>query len=350
MQDSAKSSVPEPVPSASVRTLAQERVTFVRIGEDAEGQRLDNFLFRIARGVPKGHVWRVIRAGEVRVNRGRAKAETKLALGDIVRVPPMRVAERKMGDAPAAPLVEGQLPILYEDRHLLVVLKPAGIAAHGGSGIAHGLIERLRATRPEEPFLELCHRLDKETSGAIIVARTRKALVRMHDLMRDGGVEKHYRLLVKGDWVNDRQHVKVPLERYLLPSGERRVRVSPDGLSAHTIFTLVKRCGRVSLLDAELKTGRTHQIRVHALSQGFPLAGDDKYGDFAFNRDLAKGILGAPLKRMFLHAIHLRFPHPVSGEMLDIRAPLPDELVRVVEALGLTREEAERDPKPKEGR
>ena len=332
MDEKAKSEI-EIIPSASVRTLPQDRVTLIRIGEDADGQRLDNFLFRIAKGVPKGHVWRVIRAGEVRVSKRRAKAETKLAEGDVVRVPPMRVAERAAGEAPAAPLAEGQLPILHEDRHLLIVMKPAGIAAHGGSGISHGLIERLRATRPEEPFLELCHRLDKETSGAIVIAKTRKALVRMHDLMKEGGVEKHYKLLVKGDWVNERQHVKLALERYLLPSGERRVRVSPEGMSAHTIFTVLRRFGPVTLLDAELKTGRTHQIRVHALSQGFPLAGDDKYGDYGFNRELARGALGAPLRRMFLHAWHLRFEHPVTGEQLDVVAPLPEELQGVLDAL-----------------
>ncbi len=332
MDEKAKSEI-EIIPSASVRTLPQDRVTLIRIGEDADGQRLDNFLFRIAKGVPKGHVWRVIRAGEVRVSKRRAKAETKLAEGDVVRVPPMRVAERAAGEAPAAPLAEGQLPILHEDRHLLIVMKPAGIAAHGGSGISHGLIERLRATRPEEPFLELCHRLDKETSGAIVIAKTRKALVRMHDLMKEGGVEKHYKLLVKGDWVNERQHVKLALERYLLPSGERRVRVSPEGMSAHTIFTVLRRFGPVTLLDAELKTGRTHQIRVHALSQGFPLAGDDKYGDYGFNRELARGALGAPLKRMFLHAWHLRFEHPVTGEKLDVVTPLPEELQGVLDAL-----------------
>ncbi len=289
-----------PTPSAELKTVPADRVSYVLIGEDADGQRLDNFLFRIAKGVPKGHVYRVIRAGEVRVSKKRAKAETKLMLGDVVRIPPMRVAQKPAGTPPAAPLAQGVLPVLYEDRHILIVLKPAGIAAHGGSGISYGLIERLRATRPEEPMLELCHRLDKETSGAIVIAKTRKALVRMHDLMKEGGVEKHYKLLVKGDWVNERQHVKVPLERYLLPSGERR---------------------------------RTHQIRVHALSQGFPLAGDDKYGDFAFNRECTHGLLGAPLKRMFLHAWKLRFAHPVTGELVDITAPLPEELSAVISAL-----------------
>lgn len=333
MTDTTKAEI-KPLASSKVRALPSDRVSYIEIGEDSDGQRLDNFLMRLARGVPKGHIYRVIRAGEVRVSKSRAKAETKLKLGDVVRVPPMRVAERSpAAEAPAAPLAKGQLEVLHEDRHLLIVMKPSGLAAHGGSGIAHGLIERLRATRPEEPFLELCHRLDKETSGAIVIARTRKALVRMHDLMKEGGIEKHYKLLVKGDWVNERRHVKAPLERYLLPSGERRVRVSPLGMSAHTIFTVLKRFGVVTYLDAELKTGRTHQIRVHALSEGFPLAGDDKYGDFAFNKELAAGLLGAPLKRMFLHAWKLKFIHPVTGEALDIEAPLPEELAQVISAL-----------------
>lgn len=321
------------VPSGSLRALPSDRVTFVVIGEDTDGQRLDNFLFRLAKGVPKSHVYRVIRGGEVRVNKKRVDAHTKLATGDHVRVPPMRVSDRPVTEAPAAPLAADALPVLFEDRHLLVVLKPAGLASHGGSGIRHGLIERLRATRPDEVSLELCHRLDKETSGALIVAKTRKALVRMHDLMKEGGVEKHYLTLVKGDWVNDRQHVKFPLERYLLPSGERRVRVSQEGLSAHSIFTLLKRYGRVSYLDVELKTGRTHQIRVHALASGHPLVGDDKYGDFEFNKAVARGSLGVPFRRMFLHAAKLAFTHPVTGERLVIEAPLPPECEALLNAL-----------------
>ena len=182
-------------------------------------------------------------------------------------------------------------------------------------------------------MLELCHRLDKETSGALIVAKTRKALVRMHDLMKAGGVEKHYRTLVLGDWVNDRQHVRFPLERYLLPSGERRVRVSPEGMKAHSIFTLLERFGNVSFLDVELKTGRTHQIRVHALACGHPLVGDDKYGDFEFNKRAAQGELGVPFKRMFLHAARLAFTHPVTGEDLVIEAPLPAECEALLKVL-----------------
>ena len=271
----------------------------------------------------------------MRVNKARVKAETKLVEGDLLRVPPIRISQKPAGRPAAVPLAEGTVPVLYEDRHLLIVNKPSGIAAHGGSGISHGLIERLRASRPDEPFLELAHRLDRETSGAIIVCRSRKALVRLHDMMKEsGGIEKHYRLLVKGDWVNDRQHVKLPLVRYLLPSGERRVRVDQvEGVPAHTIFTLLKRYGSGSYLDAELKTGRTHQIRVHALSQGFPLVGDDKYGDFDFNREVSRGLLGAPLKRMFLHAARLRFTHPVTGEQLDIQAPMPEDCAALLKVL-----------------
>ena len=324
-----------PIPSAKVTALGADAVHWIRIGPDADGQRIDNFLARVAKGVPKSHIYRIIRGGEIRVNRGRVRAETKLAEGDILRVPPMRVSQKPAGRPAAVPLAEGAVPVLYEDRHLLVVNKPAGLAAHGGSGISHGLIERLRASRPDEPFLELAHRLDRETSGAIIVCRTRKALVRLHDMMKEGGgIEKHYRTLVKGDWVNDRQHVKLPLERFLLPSGERRVRVNTaDGMSAHSVFTLLRRFGDVSLLDVELKTGRTHQIRVHALSQGFPLVGDDKYGDFDFNREVTHGLLGVPFRRMFLHAYTLSFMHPVTGEPVRITAPMPPECTALLDAL-----------------
>lgn len=326
-----------PQKSASISVLPADRVTYVEIGEDAAGQRLDNYLVRVAKGVPKSHIYRVVRQGEVRVNRKRAKAELKLETGDVLRIPPMRVSQRPVTQAPAAPFVEGAIPVLYEDRHLLVVNKPAGIAAHGGSGISYGLIERLRATHPDEPMLELCHRLDKETSGAIVIAKTRKALVRMHDLMKAGGVEKHYFTLVKGDWVNERQHVRLPLERYLLASGERRVRVSAEGMKAHSIFTQLERFGAVTFLDVELKTGRTHQIRVHACASGHPLVGDDKYGDFEFNKAVAQGTLGMPFKRMFLHAARLAFEHPVSGEALDIRAPLPPECEGLLAALRRSR-------------
>lgn len=315
--------------------MPSDRVSWIVVGEDTDGQRIDNFLMRVARGVPKSHIYRIIRGGEVRINRGRCKAESKLKSGDVLRVPPMRISQRSANKPDAAPLKKGAVPVLYEDRHLLVVDKPAGIAAHGGSGISHGLIERMRASRTDLDYLELAHRLDRETSGVIILAKTRKALVRLHDMMKNGEVQKHYRAMVRGDWVNDRQHVKLPLTRYLTASGERRVRVDEaDGMRAHTIFTLLGRYGgRASLLDVELKTGRTHQIRVHALSQGFPLIGDDKYGDFEANREVAHGALGVPFKRMFLHAYNLKFIHPVTGEALDITAPLPEECAALVAAL-----------------
>ena len=225
-----------PEDSARLASLPSDRVSFVRIGPDADGQRLDNFLVRVAKGVPKSHIYRIIRSGEVRVNKARAKAETRLAEGDLLRLPPVRVSERAVTKAPPAALAEGTVPVLFEDRHLLIVNKPAGLAAHGGSGISHGLIERMRASRPDVPFLELAHRLDRETSGAIILCKTRKALVRFHEMMKTRAVEKHYTLLVKGDWPDDRRHVKAPLLRYLLPSGERRVRVDEkEGMPSHTI-------------------------------------------------------------------------------------------------------------------
>lgn len=329
-----KNDYEHPVPAGSLRQVDGTARIFIRIDETAEGQRLDNFLMKLIRGVPKGHIYRIVREGEVRVNKGRVDAGAKLALGDIVRIPPIRVARRE--DGPSVPAIRpGALPVLYEDRHLLIVNKPAGLAAHGGSGVAFGLIEQLRASRPEEPMLELAHRLDRDTSGAIIVCKSRKALVRLQQMQREGGqIEKHYRLLVQGDWVNQREHVKKPLFKYTLPSGERRVRVDEErGLPSHTIFTLIRRYGAVSLLDAELKSGRTHQIRVHAQSCGFALVGDDKYGSYEFNDAVAKGSLGVPFKRMFLHACRLRFAHPVSGEMLTIECPLPAECQHLLDHL-----------------
>lgn len=317
--------------SISLTLLPTESVSWVEIGEDAHEQRLDNFLFKKAKGVPKSHIYRLIRSGQIRINGRRAKAESKLQAGDLLRIAPIRI-ERK-AEKRAAPIPAEALEILHEDRHLLVINKKAGIASHGGSGIDFGLIERLRATRPDEPMLELCHRLDKETSGAIIVAKTRKALVRMHDVMKEGGVEKHYYALMTGDYPNERQNVKLPLERYLLPSGERRVRVSKEGMSAHSIFTNLERFGSATLVDVELKTGRTHQIRVHSLGLGHPLVGDDKYGDFQLNRDVARGAWGAPFNRMFLHSRLLRFEHPVTREVIEVNAPLPRECEELLSAL-----------------
>ncbi len=320
---------------ASARTDA---VVWVKVGADAEGQRLDNYLFRIAKGVPKSHIYRIVRGGEVRINKKRAQVDTRLELGDELRVPPIRVSSTPKKEV-ARPIGEADLPILYEDEHLLVVDKPAGLAAHGGSGINFGLIERMRAARPNQPFLELAHRLDRETSGVMLLAKTRKALVRLHDMMREGGVQKSYKTLVLGDWVNDRQHVKAPLHKYVTASGERRVCVDAErGLASHTIFQLLARFGDVSYLSVDLKTGRTHQIRVHAKHCGHPLVGDDKYGDDDTNRAIAKGSLGMPFKRMFLHAYRLSFVHPVSGQKLEITAPLPRECAQLINTLKARKE------------
>ncbi len=320
---------------SSKASARSDAVVWVRIGHDADGQRLDNYLLRIAKGVPKSHIYRIVRAGEVRINKKRVTVDTRLALGDELRVPPIRVATQPK-PARVKPIDDQDLPILYEDEHLIVVDKPAGLAAHGGSGVSFGLIERVRASRPNQPYLELAHRLDRETSGVMILAKTRKALVRLHEMMRDGEVHKSYRTLVLGDWVNDRQHVKVPLFKYVTSSGERRVRVDEEkGLPSHTIFQLIERFGDVSYLSVDLKTGRTHQIRVHAQYCGHPLVGDEKYGNFEMNKAIAKGCLGIPFKRMFLHASHLSFKHPVTGAPMEISAPLPrecDELITTLRA------------------
>lgn len=322
----------ETIASSQARACS-DRVVWVRVEEDADGQRLDNYLVRIAKGVPKSHLCRVIRAGEVRINKKRAAVDARLSTGDLLRVPPIRVSQ-KSTEKKVPVLPADDLPILFEDEHLLIVDKPCGLAAHGGSGISFGLIERLRAARPNQPFLELAHRLDRDTSGVMILAKTRRALVRLHEMMREGQVHKFYKTLVQGDWVNDRQHVKAPLHKYVTKSGERRVCVDTEkGLPSHTIFTLLKRFGVASYLDVELKTGRTHQIRVHALYCNHPLVGDDKYGDEDFNKRCAKGELGVPFKRMFLHAYRLSFTHPISGQKMEITAPLPQACQEVIDAL-----------------
>jgi 23S rRNA pseudouridine955/2504/2580 synthase len=290
-----------------------------RIDEAAAGQRIDNFLLRLAKGVPKSHVYRILRSGEVRVNGGRVQQTYRLREGDEVRIPPIRIAEpTRTAPAPAGK----PLPVVYEDDALMVIDKPSGKAVHGGSGVSYGVIEQLRVQRPEVRLLELAHRLDRDTSGLLIIAKKRSALTALHDMLRDGKVEKRYLTLVPGRWSNPLQHVKVSLHKYLTADGERRVRVSEEGKPAHSVVRLVKRWADYSLLEVELKTGRTHQIRVHLAHLGFPLCGDDKYGDFALNKRLE----GEGLKRMFLHAAKLSFVHPLTGERMSFEAPLPDDL------------------------
>jgi 23S rRNA pseudouridine955/2504/2580 synthase len=308
----------------------QPQVRLMTISSEEAGQRIDNFLLRICKGVPKSHVYRILRSGEVRVNKGRVDQLYRLAEGDVVRVPPVRVA------VSAAPAVVPKLefPILFEDEALLVIDKPAGVAVHGGSGVSYGVIEQLRAARPDAKFLELVHRLDRETSGILLIAKKRTALTHLHEQMRDGVTDKRYFALVTGDWKNQRQHVKLPLFKYTTPDGERRVRVQEGGQPSHTIFSLKKKWQQFALLEAELKTGRTHQIRVHLASSGFPIAGDDKYGDFTLNKALQKAAADrGALKRMFLHAHQITFIHPVSEKSVTVRAALPPECEAFLQSL-----------------
>ncbi|GAB3547123.1 RluA family pseudouridine synthase [Noviherbaspirillum agri] len=308
---------------------APAQVRLVTISEEEADQRIDNFLIRICKGVPKSHIYRVLRSGEVRVNKGRIDQTYRLREGDVVRVPPIRVAEKAAQSVPGA-----EFAILFEDAHLLVIDKPAGVAVHGGSGVSYGVIEQLRAARPQAKFLELVHRLDRETSGILLLAKKRSALTSLHEQIREGLLDKRYLTLIHGAWQNNRQHVKLPLFKYTTADGERRVRVQSDGAPSHTIFNLVKRFGDFALLEAELKTGRTHQIRVHLASSGFPIVGDDKYGDFALNKVLQKADGDrVALKRMFLHAHQITFRHPETGEQVTLKAQLPPECQRFLKTL-----------------
>jgi 23S rRNA pseudouridine955/2504/2580 synthase len=310
--------------------LSKGSVSWAEIDESAHGQRIDNFLVKTLKGVPRSHVYRILRSGEVRVNSGRVRATYRLEAGDRVRIPPVRVATRaapRPGDRPVDRTALGQFP-LFEDDILLAIDKPAGVAVHGGSGISMGVIERLRSERPGLRFLELVHRLDRETSGVLLLAKRRSALTALHAQLRNGAVDKRYRVLVLGKWPNKRQSVRLRLHKYVTAGGERRVTVDDEGVAALTIFDLIERFDEFSLLEAELKTGRTHQIRVHLSHLGFPVAGDDKYGDFSANKLFAK----QGLKRMFLHAASMTFRHPQSDDQITIQAPLPYELAQFLES------------------
>ncbi|MGV3741120.1 MAG: RluA family pseudouridine synthase [Burkholderiaceae bacterium] len=330
MKDLARFSENEPLKAiSSAPSPVQQGAQLITIGEEDSGQRIDNFLLRICKGVPKSHVYRILRSGEVRINKGRIDQTYRLCSGDVLRLPPIRLAEKATH---AVPKVE--FPILLEDNDLLIIDKPAGVAVHGGSGVNHGVIEQLRASRPQAKFLELVHRLDRDTSGVLVLAKKRSALVNLHEQIRLGQTDKRYLVLVHGIWTNARQHVKLPLLKYTTADGERRVRVQSDGLASHTVFNRIRNYGDFSLLEAELLTGRTHQIRVHLAASGFPIAGDDKYGDFELNRELAKAKSGrAALKRMFLHAHQISFVHPGTGKPLTINASLPPECAEFLASL-----------------
>ena len=301
-----------------MKELSKASVTRRRIGEEAEGQRIDNYLLRVSKGVPKSHVYRILRSGEVRVNSKRVGPEYRLRVGDEVRIPPLQL---DVDHKPAVP-VGREHRIAYEDEGLLVINKPAGMAVHGGSGMSFGVIEQLRRQRPQARFLELAHRLDRETSGLLLVAKKRATLTALHEMFRAGRIKKRYLALVKGRWREPLRHVRLALLKYLNEEGERRVSVSGEGKAAHSIVRLLARWENFSLVGVALETGRTHQIRVHLAHLGFPLCGDDKYGDFVLNKVLKK----QGLNRMFLHAAQLEFDHPATGERLELTAELPADL------------------------
>ncbi len=317
-----------PTPTPSVKTLT--------VDEDSAGQRLDNFLMRHLKGVPKTHVYRIIRSGEVRVNKGRASAEQRVEAGDLVRLPPVRVSAQVQAKA-EAPAPAREFPVLMEDEALMAIDKPAGVAVHGGSGVSFGVIEQLRRARPALANLELVHRLDRETSGVLLVAKKRSALKNLQDQFRDRETGKTYLALVLGLWPSNKKVIDSPLMKYTIPNGvgegERRVKVvgkdDPNGMRSITLVRVARTVGPYTLLEVTIKTGRTHQIRVHLASQGHPIAGDDKYGDFDHNKLLQK--MG--LKRMFLHAWQLKFQHPQSHRLVSLQAPLPPELKNFVDGI-----------------
>jgi 23S rRNA pseudouridine955/2504/2580 synthase len=351
------------------------KAEFVTVDENSDGQRLDNFLIRQLKGVPKTHVYRIIRSGEVRVNKGRASADTRIAEGDIVRLPPVRVSERMAEkteamaneaakyaltnalDNAASNASDGRkisktsilkdFPILLEDEHILAISKPAGVAVHGGSGISFGVIEQLRMARPQAKFLELVHRLDRETSGILLVAKKRSALTNLQNQFRERETGKTYLALVVGAWPANKKVLDKPLHKYLLPTkdgseGERRVKVTtkddPEGMKSVTLVKVRQAFANFTLLEVTIKTGRTHQIRVHLASEGHPIAGDDKYGDFELNKALQKPSKSqttaqpATLKRMFLHAWRLQLTHPSTSERVELQNELPPELQSFVDS------------------
>ena len=306
-------------------------VAHVVIDDEEQGQRLDNFLIRRCKGVPKSHIYRILRSGEVRVNSRRVDATYRLCAGDNLRIPPIRIAERPKSEVDEAAKQRVDLPVLFEDEAMLVIDKPEGIAVHGGSGVSFGVIEALRRQRPQAKFLELAHRLDRETSGILLVGKKRLALTALHDMFREhgAGADKRYLVLVKGRWMNNTQHVKLPLLKYLTESGERRVSVDAQGKASHTVFRLLARWPEMSLREAQLKTGRTHQIRVHLAHLGFPILGDEKYGDFSLNKDLKRD----GLKRMALHAWRMAFRHPLTSGPMECVSPLPDGIGNYIAAV-----------------
>jgi 23S rRNA pseudouridine955/2504/2580 synthase len=312
-----------------MKTELQQTVQLVEINENAEGQRLDNFLLSLLKGVPKNHIYKIIRRGEVRVNKGRIKNIYRLKRGDIVRVPPVKVLDKPVQKPSSSILTLIESRIIFEDTDLIVLNKPSGLAVHGGTGTNYGVIEALRHLRESEKFIELIHRIDKATSGCLLIAKNRKMLNAVQSLLRNRLVEKTYTALLLGAIHQPEITVKAPLEKRTLPSGEHRVRVHPDGKPSQTVFTKLTSHRRATLVSASPKTGRTHQIRVHAKHLGYPIAGDERYSSAIQYKDIGK----QGLKRLFLHASEISFRHPVSNKTYHFKAPLDKELTMFLNTL-----------------
>ncbi|MEW7977749.1 MAG: 23S rRNA pseudouridine(955/2504/2580) synthase RluC [Candidatus Sedimenticola endophacoides] len=307
-----------------------QKASLVTVEPSYEGQRIDNFLITCLKGVPRTHVYRILRKGEVRVNKGRIKANYRIKAGDVVRIPPLRLPPKVQPPAPGQRVLDLLASaVVYEDKRLLVLNKPSGLAVHGGSGLDYGVIEALRVLRPRERELELVHRLDRDTSGCLLVARRRSALRALHELIRENRVDKRYLALLAGSWTRDKARVEAPLLKNTLKSGERVVRVDPRGKPATTLFSVRARFPGATLVEARLLSGRTHQIRVHARHLGTPILGDTKYGDDEANRRARD----RGLRRLFLHAESLRFRLPDEEGDLVARAPLEPGLADFLESL-----------------
>ena len=325
-----------------ILAVSELAAAFLTVDEASEGQRVDNFLTKTLKGVPKSHVYRILRSGEVRVNKKRIDADFRLSLGDVVRIPPTRSTIIEKSEQATPQISKFENTIIFEDDAMLVIDKPAGFAVHGGSGISRGVIEQLRLERPKAKFLELVHRLDRETSGVLMLAKKRSALVALHEAIRNNQTDKRYVMLVQGEWLEQKKRVVLDLQKYLLPNGERRVNVVTDTSkdkynerqTSETMFRLMKNfshptLGKFSLLEAQLVTGRTHQLRVQLAHLGFNIVGDDKYGDFAKNKFLVKH----GLKRMFLHSSVTKIRHPLTNDKLELTAPMPAELSKFLSKL-----------------
>lgn len=314
----------------SMKEQTQQSVRFVTVEPDLAGQRVDNFLRTQLKGVPKSMIYRILRKGEVRVNKGRVKPEYKLVADDVVRIPPVRVSEGTPGPSPKLDKIAAlESQILFEDDRIIVINKPSGIAVHGGSGLSFGLIEGLRALRPDANFMELVHRLDRDTSGCILIAKKRSALRHMHEQLRTGKMDKRYQALVAGQWPDNRFKVKAPLRKNVLQSGERMVSVSEDGKPSETRYRILQKFDTATLVEASPITGRTHQIRVHCLHAEHPIACDPKYGDTEFDESMRqKG-----LNRLFLHAHSISLIHPGTEERVKFTAPLDATLTNTLKAL-----------------